>query len=148
MPQVEVPRSSARFGRTGKKDAVVSPRVLVVDFIDTADAISMALGLSGFETDAVYGGGSAIDVTAHWQPQIIVLDICGSGSGSLPALLRAGRRGRRGSKRRAAPVESATVQTPSFRREPRRNAAGRSSSTAMRFAFLSGEQMPQLLKRN
>ncbi|MEZ2354504.1 response regulator [Caballeronia sp. RCC_10] len=59
-----------------RKSAVDAPRVLVVDdFIDTADAISMVLNFSGFHTNAVYGGQPAIDATGRWQPQIVLLDI-------------------------------------------------------------------------
>ncbi|WP_342065760.1 response regulator, partial [Caballeronia concitans] len=48
---------------------------LLDDYVDTADAISMVLGLSGFDAAAVYGGGAAIDATARWRPEIVLLDI-------------------------------------------------------------------------
>jgi CheY-like chemotaxis protein len=59
-----------------KKSALDSPRVLVVDdFADTADAISMVLTLSGFDSNAVYNGHGAIETVGHWQPEIVLLDI-------------------------------------------------------------------------
>ncbi|WP_244818685.1 response regulator [Caballeronia sp. Lep1P3] len=64
------------IGTHRRKNAIDAPRVLVVDdFIDTADAISMVLDFSGFDTNAVYGGQPAIDATRRWQSQIVLLDI-------------------------------------------------------------------------
>lgn len=51
-------------------------RVLVVDdYADTADAISMVLTLCGFEADAVYSGLLAIDATVRCKPDVVLLDI-------------------------------------------------------------------------
>lgn len=53
-----------------------TPRVLVVDdYADTADAISMVLAICGFDAHAVYGGRPAIDATARWEPDVVLLDI-------------------------------------------------------------------------
>lgn len=58
------------------KDALDAPRVLVVDdFTDTADAISMVLAIGGFDSNAVYSGRRAIDTIGQWRPQIVLLDI-------------------------------------------------------------------------
>ncbi|SAL03698.1 response regulator receiver protein [Caballeronia fortuita] len=59
-----------------KKTAPGTPRVLVVDdYADTADAISMVLAICGFDADAVYGGRLAIDATARCKPEVVLLDI-------------------------------------------------------------------------
>lgn len=58
------------------KSALEAPRVLVVDdFMDTADAISMVLAIGGFDSNAVYSGRRAIDTIGQWHPQIVLLDI-------------------------------------------------------------------------
>ena len=53
------------------------PRILVVDdYADTADAISMVLALDGFDAQVAYRGNAAVDAVACWQPQVVLLDIC------------------------------------------------------------------------
>jgi CheY-like chemotaxis protein len=53
------------------------PRVLVVDdYADTADAISMVLALDGFNAQVAYRGNAAVDAAVRWQPQAVLLDIC------------------------------------------------------------------------
>ena len=59
-----------------KKPVSDTPRVLVVDdYADTADAISMVLAICGFDAHAVYGGRAAIDATARLKPELVLLDI-------------------------------------------------------------------------
>ncbi|SAK74698.1 response regulator receiver protein [Caballeronia temeraria] len=69
-----VPKCAIWTRRT--KAAPGTPRVLVVDdYVDTADAISMVLAVCGFDTDAVYGGLGAIDATTRCKPEVVLLDI-------------------------------------------------------------------------
>ncbi|MCE4547567.1 MULTISPECIES: response regulator [unclassified Caballeronia] len=69
-----VPKCAIWTRRT--KVASGTPRVLVVDdYVDTADAISMVLAICGFDADAVYGGRVAIDATARCKPEVVLLDI-------------------------------------------------------------------------
>lgn len=61
---------------TSRRQAVESPRVLVVDdYVDTADAIGMVLAIEDFPTRVVYGGHEAIDAARQWHPDIVMLDI-------------------------------------------------------------------------
>jgi CheY-like chemotaxis protein len=53
-----------------------TPQVLVVDdYVDTADAISMVLSVSGFDSNVAYSGPSAIASVQRLHPEIILLDI-------------------------------------------------------------------------
>jgi CheY-like chemotaxis protein len=62
---------------TRKRSGRRVPRVLVVDdYADTADAISMVLALDGFDAQVAYRGNAAVDAAARWQPQAVLLDIC------------------------------------------------------------------------
>ncbi len=73
MPRIEAPMAqesaSERFSGAAK-------RVLIVDDnIDSADSLALVLKFDGHETDRVYSAHAALERTASFRPDVILLDI-------------------------------------------------------------------------
>jgi CheY-like chemotaxis protein len=68
--------STAPASNTASSNTTAKKRVLVVDDNrDSANTLAMLLKISGYETKTVGDGASALESTADFKPEVILLDI-------------------------------------------------------------------------